>query len=163
MPRAGLVSALLVAVLAVGGCSASPRCPAGASCPASLPPGPAYLLTVNGHSVPAGRDDALPRIRVAPGQPLVIDVTVTMPRHTSITALWLGISAASYGFSHHRPAGLNPILAVSRKPMSAGPRTFRLRWRFPWHHRGALLLVSAWSSSRPSADVARPIATLTRT
>ena len=158
-----MVSALLLAVLGGGGCSASPRCPAGASCPASAGPRLTYVLTVNGHSVPGGRDGAAPRIRVRPGERLHIDVAVTLPGHVTVRTLWLGISATSYGFSHHRPAGLNPILAVSREPMRAGPHTFRLRWRFPRHERGALLLVSAWSSSQPSGDVAQPIATLSRT
>jgi hypothetical protein len=104
-----------------------------------------------------------PRIQVRPGQHVLIKVVVTLPRNIKVTALWLGISSGPYGFSQkHRPANLDPILARSRKTLTGGSHTFRLQWRIPEHRRGPLLLMSDWSSLQPSAEVAGPIASLSR-
>lgn len=160
--RASLVTALLLPLLAASGCSTSARCPPGASCPSS---GPrlTYVLTINGHSVPLTKNGEAPRIQVRPGQHVLIKVVVTLPRKIKVTALWLGISSGPYGFSQkHRPANLNPILAHSRETLTGGSHTFKLQWRIPEHRRGPLLLMSDWSSLQPSAEVAGPIANLSR-
>lgn len=160
--RASLVSTILLALPAAGGCSSTSRCPPGASCPSS---GPrlTYVVTVNGHSVPPVKNGEAARIPVRPGQQVRIRVAVTMPGNIKIRELWLGISAGSFGFSRkHRPANLNPVLAHSREALTGGPHIFTLQWRIPGHRRGPLLLMSDWSSLRPSAEVAGPIAWLAR-
>jgi hypothetical protein len=94
---------------------------------------------------------------------VLIKVVVTLPRNIKVTALWLGISSGPYGFTQkHHPANLNPILARSRETLTGGSHTFRLQWRIPEHHRGPLLLMSDWSSLQSHAEVAGPIANLSR-
>ena len=160
--RIGLASAFLLALLVASGCSATSRCPPGAPCPASLPR-LTYVLTVNGHAVPLVKDGEAPRIRVRPGQHVLINVSVTLPSNLKITALWLGISSGPSGFSRKAlPSGLNPILAHTRQALTGGPHAFTLQWRIPQHRRGPLLLMSDWSSPQPSQEVAGPIAWLAR-
>jgi hypothetical protein len=160
--RASLPTALLLPLLAASGCSASPRCPPGASCP-SAGPSLTYVLTVNGHTVSFPANGEAPRIRVRAGQQVRINVAVTLPRNLKLMALWLGISDGPYGFTQkHRPANLNPVLAHTQETLAGGTRTLSVRWRIPEHRHGPLLLMSDWSSSQPSAEVAEPIATLTR-
>ena len=94
---------------------------------------------------------------------MLVKVVVTLPRNLKVTALWLGISAGPYGFSQkHRPVNLNPILARSRETLTGGSHTFTLQWRVPEHRHGPLLLMSDWASVQPSAEVAGPIASLSR-
>lgn len=161
--RASVAAAFLLALLAAGGCSTSaPRCPPGASCPASEPR-LTYVLTVNGRNVPPVKDGQAPRVKVRPGQQVLIEVAVTVPGNTRVGALWLGISSGPFGFTReHRPASLSPILARSRQTLAAGPHTFTLKWRIPEHRPGPLLLMSDWSSTQPSAEVAGLIASLAR-
>lgn len=160
--RAALPTAFLLPLLAASGCSAFPRCPPDASCPAAVPR-LTYILTVNGHPVPLPKNGEAPRIRVRPGQQVRIKVAVTLPRNLKLIALWLGISAGPYGFTQkHRPTNLNPILAHTNETLTGGPHTFTVQWRIPEHRHGPLLLMSDWSSSQPSADVAGLIATLAR-
>lgn len=160
--RASVAAAFLLALLAAGGCTSAPRCPPGASCPASEPR-LTYVLTVNGHTVAPVKDGQAPRVEVRPGQQVLIEVAVTVPRNTRVEALWLGISSGPFGFTReHRPASLSPILARSRETLAAGPHTFTVEWRIPEHRPGPLLLMSDWSSSQPSAEVAGPIASLAR-
>jgi hypothetical protein len=159
--RASLVTAGLLPLLAASGCSTSARCPPGESCPSSGPQ-LTYVLTINGHSVPRTENGEAPRIQVRPGQHVLIKVVVTLPGSIKVTALWLGISSGPYGFSQkHRPVNLSPILARSRETLTGGSHTFTLQWRVPQHRRG-LLLMSDWSSVQPSAEVAEPIASLSR-
>jgi hypothetical protein len=160
--RAALVTAFLLPLLAASGCSASPRCPPGASCPA-VGPRLTYVLTLNGHSIPLPKNGEAPRIRVRPAQHVRIKVAVTLPRNIKLTALWLGISAGPFGFTQkHRPANLNPILTHTHETLAGGTHTLTVQWRIPEHRHGPLLLMSDWSSSQPSAEVAEPIATLAR-
>jgi hypothetical protein len=160
--RAGLVTALLLPLLAASGCSASARCPPGASCPSSGPQ-LRYVLTINGHSVPLTENGEAPRIQVRPGQHVTIKVVVTLPRNIKVTGLWLGISSGPYGFSQkRRPVNLDPILARSRETLTGGAHTFTLQWRVPEDRHGPLLLMSDWASVQPSAEVAGPIASLSR-
>lgn len=158
--RAGLVIALAVGILAAGGCGASPRCPPGASCPASGPR-VAFLPAVNGVTFAPRKDGHIPRFRVSPGEHLVIRVVVTVPRHVTLTALWFGISAGAWGSGPDGPTGMNPVLAHYALPLSAGSHTFGLTWRVP-RRRGSdsVILTYAWSSHQPDASVAGPIATL---
>ena len=159
--RTSLVVALAAGVLGVGGCSSSPRCPPGASCPA-IAPRVTFIPTINGKSAVLRKDGHVPSYRVRSGEHLIMRVTVTVPEHVRVTALWFGISTGTWGSGPKgRPIDMNPILAHYHQPLSAGSHTFGLRWHVPKRRSGArLYLVTAWSSHQPSASVAQPIATL---
>jgi len=157
--RASLAAAFLAGALAAGGCSSAVSC-AHASCPA-VAPQLTYLMTINGRSISIPKDGHAPRFRVRSGERLLITIAVTVPRHVRVTALWLGIATGPEGFGPNGPVNMHPILAHARQPLSAGPHAFGLRWRIPERDSGtSLLLVSAWSSHSPPADVVRPIAQL---
>lgn len=146
---------------AIAGCSSSPRCPPGASCPASVPR-VTFIPTINGQTAVLSKDGHVPQYHVRSGASLIVRVTVTVPKHVKITALWFGISTGTWGNGPKgRPAGMNPILARFLQPLSAGSHTFQLRWHAP-HRRPAtsLYLTYTWSSIQPPATVAGPIATL---
>lgn len=161
--RATLLAAALLSLFAAEGCSSASRCPSGASCPPPPLPSLTYALTINGRPVPLAKSGEAPRIHVQPGQQVLIKVAVTLPRNIKITTLALGISAGPFGFNQkHRPANLNPILARTHGTLTGGPHTFTLHWRIPQHRHGPLLLMSDWSSSHPSQEVAGPIAWLAR-
>jgi len=158
--RASLTTALVAGALAAGGCSSPPRCPPGASCPPSAPE-VAFTPTINGVTFPPRKDGHVPRFRVRPGEHLVMRVTVTVPRHVTITALWFGISAGSWGDGPNGPTGMNPVLAHYSLPLSTGSHAFGLRWRFPRGHAGtSLYLTFGWSSHHPDASAEGPIASL---
>jgi hypothetical protein len=53
--------------------------------------------------LPARKDGHVPRFRVRPAERLVMRVTVTVPGHVTITALWFGISADGWGDDPERP------------------------------------------------------------
>jgi hypothetical protein len=136
-------------------------CPPGASCPPPPPPKVTFATTINGRYTPRPKDGAPPSYHVRPGEYLLMRVAVTVPRHVRVTALWFGISVGSWGWGPKGPTGMNPILAHTRQPLSAGEHTFGLRWRIPAGRSGAsLYLVTNWSSHQPPASVARAIATL---
>ncbi len=159
--RTGLVTTLVAAVLAAGGCSAAPRCPPGASCPAAAP-AVTFVPTINGVSLAPRTDGHLPSYRVRPREHLVMRVAVTVPRNVKITALWFGISTGTWGSgAKGSPVGMSPVLAHYTLPLSAGSHTFGLHWRIPHRRPGtSLYLTYAWSAHQPSASVAGPIATL---
>lgn len=157
--RAGLAAAILAGVLAASGCSSSPSC-GNMPCPAAVPARLGYAITVNGKSASLHRNGHPPSFPARPGQRLHITVAVIVPRHTTVTALSLGISAHSYGGSPQHPIGVQPILAHSRQPLAPGRHTFGLRWRIPNEQPGtSLLLASIWATDQ--ADIAQAIATLT--
>jgi hypothetical protein len=116
------ISAVLIAVV---GCTSSPRCPPGASCPA-IAPRVTFIPTVNGVSFAPRKDGHVPRYRVRPGQTLVMRIAVTVPKHVTITALWFGISTGTWGSGPNGPIGMKPILAHYTLPLSTGSHTFGL-------------------------------------
>jgi hypothetical protein len=167
--RAALACVVLAGALAVIGCSPSSRCPPGAFCcppgafcPAPQPPRLAYVLTINGQSAAFAENSPLVSYPVRPGEQLLITVAVSVPRHLSLRALWLGISTGTWGNGPGgRPTGMKPILAHSRRPLAPGVHTFALRWRIPQGQSAdRLYLVSAWTSHRPPVSVAGAIAVL---
>ncbi len=125
------------------------------------PPRVTFATSINGGPASLAKDLTLPSYPVHPGEHLLVSVVVTVPRHVTVTALWLGICHDSWGLGPgHRPTGMNPILAHARQPLLAGAHTFGLRFRFPDGRAGASwYLCTAWLS-HPS-DVARAIAVLT--
>jgi hypothetical protein len=156
----GVVSIGFAAVATVAGCSSSPRCPPGASCPA-IAPRVTFIPTINGKTAALRKDGHVPRYRVGSGASLTIHVTVTVPKHVKVTALWFGISTGTWGSGPEgRPVGMNPVLAQFHQPLSAGSHTFDLRWHTPQHGPAtSLYLTYAWSSTQPPARVAGPVAT----
>jgi hypothetical protein len=152
--RASLVAVLVAGVFAASGCSSSPGCLPGASCPAPPLPRVQFIATINGKS-------AMPTYRVHPGEYLVMRVAVIVPKHLRITALWLGISHGTWGSGPKGPIGMNPILAQHRQPLSAGSHTFGLRWRVPDRRSDARpYLTFTWSSHQPFASVSGAVAQL---
>jgi hypothetical protein len=148
--RASLVAAVLAGVLAAGGCSPAPRCPAGASCPATVPFKVTFTVTVNGRVPSPSR--ILPRFSVRPAQLLAINVVVTVPKQARVSALWLGISVGGpLGPSPKGPTGVRPVLLHSSQVLTAGRHSFRLRWRTPAKARPGtrLYLAAEWASRQP--------------
>jgi hypothetical protein len=120
-----------------------------------------FIPTINGVSFAPRKDGHVPRVRVRPGEHLVMRVTVTVPRHVTITALWFGILADGWGDGPNGPTDMNPVLAHYTQPLSTGSHTFGLHWRMPHRRAGtSLYLTYGWSSHQPDASVEGPIATL---
>jgi hypothetical protein len=160
--RLSPVIAVLAGILTVGSCSSSPSC-ANMPCPATVTTRLMYVVTVNGRSASLSRHGTPPSFRVRPGQHLHITVAVTVPRHATVTALSLGISAHSFGGSPQHPLGVRPILARSGQQLATGRHTFGLHWRIPkgrlaGQPGASLDLVSIWSNDQ--GDNGESIATL---
>jgi hypothetical protein len=120
-----------------------------------------FIPTINGRSAAPREDGHVPAYQGRPGEYLAMRVTVSVPKHVSVTALWLGISGGTWGNGPNGPIGMNPILAHYRQPLSAGSHTFSLRWRIPQRRSGtSMYLTFAWSSQQPPASVAGPVAQL---
>jgi hypothetical protein len=147
--RASLVAVVLAGVLAAGGCSSSPRCPGGASCPAVVPFRVTFTVTANGR--PSSPSRNLPRLNIRAGRLVVINVVVSVPRRARVSALWLGISTGTVGGGPNGPTGVDPVLVHSRQMLTAGLHSFRLRWRTPTKARpgSRLYLAAAWASRQP--------------
>jgi len=147
--RASLAAAVLAGVLAAGGCSPAPRCPAGASCPATAPFRVTFTVTLNGR--PASPSRNLPRLDVRAGQLVVINVVMGVPGRARVSALWLGISTGTVGVGPNGPTGVDPVLVHSGRMLTAGRHSFRLRWRTPARARpgSRLYLAAAWASRQP--------------
>jgi hypothetical protein len=97
-----------------------------------------FIPTINGKAAVLRKDGHVPRYRVRSGESLMMRVTVTVPKHVRVTALWFGISTGTWGNGPKgRPIGMNPILAHYHQPLSAGSHTFGLRWGIPKHGSGA--------------------------
>jgi len=130
-------SFLAVAAIAVAvpiGLSAPSR-PAAWHHPLRFPFRLSFTVAVNGRSMvtplPGGRGP-FPSFAVAHGENLAINVAVSVPAHATVTSLWLGVTEGAYGVLRDgRPTGLSPILAHSRRPLTAGLHVFTLRWTVP--------------------------------
>jgi hypothetical protein len=160
--RASLAGALLAGVLAVGGCSSTRRCPAGAACPAAAPFKVMFTVTVNARVPSSSR--ILPRFSVRPAQLLAINVVVTVPRRARVSALWLGIATGGpLGPGPEGPFGVHSVLLHSSQVLTAGRHSFRLRWRTPAkaRPRTRLYLAAEWASRQaPAFDAAGLLAHL---
>jgi hypothetical protein len=126
--------------------------------PAVIPFSPSFTVRVNGQSGMHPQGGRIPRFAVSPGEQLRISIGVTVPAHTRVTALWLGVSGDVLG----TPRDMRPILARTRKPLIPGLHTFRLRWTVPVGlPRGTTrYLVANWEAEQ--ASVAQFIAELVR-
>jgi hypothetical protein len=90
---------------------------------------------------------------VIAGEPLKIDVGVTVPVGATVTALWLGVSRGTFGSTDTGPVGMDPILKRTRKVLEPGPHTFRLTWTVPAElgHATDLWLAAAYVGVLPVA------------
>jgi len=152
---------LATGVLVTGGCSRPPRCPPGALCPAAVPR-VTFTVAVTGQAAASRRNGQPPGYRVHPGEYLMMRVRVTVPDHVTVTGLWFGLSAGSWGSGRNGPAGMNRILAHYTQPLATGSHTFALHWRTAsrWALAAARYVTYTWSSHQPPASVSGPVAQL---
>jgi hypothetical protein len=142
------VAALAVAVpVALSGAGAPVR-----GHPAALPFRPSVTVMVTDvsrhHTVRPAAHVPQPLFAVSPGERLVIHVGVTVPRHATVTALWLGITGNLWGSGPGgRPVGMHPVLAHTRHPLRDGEHRFRFGWTVPaWMRAGnTRWLTMAWA------------------
>jgi hypothetical protein len=155
--RARIIAAVSGALLALAGIAVA--LPIGLSgpgrpaiVPERLPIQLSYAVTVNGQSrvsLPYGQ----PRFAVAPGENLVISVDVRIPAHVMVRAMWFGVDRGPYGLGTSGPIGVNPILALSRRLLTSGLHTFRMRWMVPAGFQSGTIrpLIAAWTGSHSGA------------
>lgn len=120
--------------------------------PAKIPFRPSVTVTVTDvsghHTVQPAAQVPQPLFAVSPGERLVIHVDVTVPRHATVTALWLGITGNVWGSGPGgRPTGMHPVLAHTRRPLRTGGHRFRFGWTVPaWMRPGnTRWLTMAWA------------------
>jgi hypothetical protein len=169
--RARIIGQVLGSLLAVAAIAvAVPISLSGQSTPPIARPGVvpfslSFTVRVNGQSGMHPQGRRIPRFAVTPGEHLRISIGVTVPAHARVTtltprvtALWLGVSRGVIG----TPSDMRPILAHTRKPLTPGLHTFRLRWTVPTGlPRGTTrYLVANWEAKQ--ASVAQIIAELVR-
>jgi hypothetical protein len=154
------VAALAVAVpVALGGAGTAPT----TSAPKAVRPGLLVTVVVNGQSRLSPKDGPSPSFTVSPGEHLRIHIGVIVPTDAKVTNLWLGVARGGFGSpgpDGQRPAGVRPVLAHTRKPLTPGLHTFRLSWTMPAQlPRGtSLWLVAAWGQQ--DASIGQAVAEL---
>jgi hypothetical protein len=126
------VAALAVAVpLAVTNRSGPPP----SMQPAPIPFQPSVTVRAKDASrrefLPVARRIPQPQFAVSPGERLVLTVTVTVPRHHTVTALWLGITGDIWGFGPAGNVGMHPVLVHSHRPLRPGAHRFTFSWTVP--------------------------------
>jgi hypothetical protein len=148
MALAGLAAVVALAVsipLATGGNKPGPM-----EVPPSSAPSVHFVVSVNGHH---GYHRGHTFV-VRPGELVTIDVEVTVPRHATVTALWLGISTGTYGVTHPRgtygnvdlrPIGIRQMLEHARQALRAGRHTFTLKWTAPVRQTAQVPLAGDWA------------------
>jgi hypothetical protein len=105
-----------------------------------------------------------PSRNLVPGERLTIKVGMTVPRRTTVTVLWLGISQGiitSPGLNGTRPAGMWPVLAHLRRAFTPGRRyAIRLKWTVPAEGLAAsAFLEASWSGAAPDEPGGPPVDT----
>lgn len=142
---AAITAAAIVIPLSLGGAAGSVNTGArravtgtslgsGPAAEKEAPPWP-WTVTVNGHArgalgTPINQSADVPLFDVAPGEKLTIAVTVTVPAHSTMTKLFLGITGDSAGVGPRGPIGMKPVLATASW-LAAGRHSFTLRWTVP--------------------------------
>jgi hypothetical protein len=114
-----------------------------------------FTVTVNGQTR-ARTKNGPPVFTLRPREHLSIGVGVLVHEHAKVTNLWLGITRGTLGSpgpGGRRPAGLQPVLAHIRGPLTPGPHAFRLAWTMPAHlpRGGSVLLGAGWE--QPDASI----------
>jgi hypothetical protein len=163
--RAQVIGAVSAPVLALAALAvAVPVALSGAGSPvrghpAVLPFRPSVTVTVTDvsrhHTVRPAAHVPQPLFAVSPGERLVIHVDVTVPRHATVTALWLGITGNLWGSGPGgRPTGMHPVLAHIRRPLRTGGHRFRFGWTVPaWMRAGnTRWLTMAWAFKDGEAE-----------
>ena len=159
--RCGVAAVTVALAAAAAGCSASPRCPPGASCP-PIVPRVVFTPAINGILAAPGKNGHIRSYQVRSGERVVVRLAVTVPAHLRLSALWFGISDGTWGSGPGgRPTGMRPILAHYSAPLPAGTHAFMVRWRIPRRPSGAsFYLTYAWTGSPPPASVSGAVAQL---
>ena len=167
----GLASGSLLAVGALAGVVPvvlGSRSGPPAAAPATVPFRLLFTVAVNHQSRVFPENGPPPSFTVTPGENLRLRIGVTIPADATVTTLWLGITGGvigSPGQSGERPAGMRPVLAHTRNPLTPGLHTFRLEWTVPAGFRHTvtpLLLAAAWATPQQDARVGEPVAGLVR-
>jgi hypothetical protein len=162
----GLVSGSLLAVaalaVAVPVVLSGPGTPPSASHPEIAPFRLSVTVAVNGRFKKTGSP---PSFTVTPGEHLRIQIGVIVPAHAKVTTLWLGVTKdgfSSPGRNGQRPAGMRPVLAHTRKPLTPGLHTFTLTWTMPAQLPSGttLWLVAGWTTRQEDASVGQGVAEL---
>lgn len=158
---AAVAAAIVVPLQVLGGASGH----APATPPEAVAPALTFIVTVNGQSRAYSHDAApplgsLPSFAVTRGADLAISVSATVPAPGSVTALWLGISAGSYGTGPNGPTGMSPVLARASGKVGPGTQTFTVHWTVPSGlPAGSTRLLTAYWAATDGAAVG-PIAEL---
>jgi len=163
----GLVSGCLLAVAAVVAAIpvalSGPAGPSPSARPASVPLGLSFTVAVNGQSRVFPGKGPQPRFTVTRSERLRIRIGVAVRAHTTVTALWLGVTTGvlgSPGREGQRPTGMRPVLAHTGQRLTSGRHTFSLTWTMPAHLPAGttLLLAAAWEQG--DAGIGQAVAVL---
>jgi hypothetical protein len=120
-----------------------------------------FTVAVNGQSRVFPKNGPPPSFTVSPGESLKIRIGVIVPAHARVTALWLGVARGAFGPGRDgRPIGVRPILAHTRRPLTPGLHTFRLRWTVPAALSDGTALVATWATKENQARAGQFIAEL---
>jgi hypothetical protein len=137
---------------------------AGLVSPGSSPVGPAHQsrpavwlpirVSAAGHTALVSGSGARPRFAIAAGRQVPITVQVTVPQGVRVRQLWFGIvTADTSALGPDGPTGWAAVLVRTTRPMTAGQRTFRLRWAAPGALRpgSTVYLMAYWAAGRSQA------------
>lgn len=120
----------------------------------SVSPELSYAVTVNGQTKAFSAGSlTVPRFAIAPGEDLTIILDVNVPAHTTMTALWLGITDGVLSPRPDGPANMNPLLAArAGAPLGPGVHRFTLHWVAPTTLRPGTSrqLAAEWAYSQSS-------------
>lgn len=139
---AAFLAAAAIAIAIPVSLSSASRQPAN---PPALIPQLSFTVMVNGQP---GARGTVPRFVIVPGEDITINVSVTVPAHTTVEGLWVGIASGAFGASQDGPSGVSPTLAArTRTPLAPGVRRFLLHWVVPagLPHGTSRLLVGSWA------------------
>ena len=94
-----------------------------------------WTATINGHVLEAlgtlpNQSANVPLFTVTRGEKLTIVVTITVPAHSTMTKLFLGITGDSAGIGPRGPIGMSPVLATAAR-LAPGEHKFTLHWTVP--------------------------------
>lgn len=126
--------------------------------PDTNPPRAVWLpirISVLGQTALIARPGSRPVFAVPAGRPVPITAQVTVPHGVRVRTLWLGISVTDRTSGGPAgPTGWASTLLRTTAPLTAGHRTFRLRWTVP----GALppgskvYLIAYWVAGRSAPE-----------
>jgi hypothetical protein len=118
----------------------------------------AFQVAVNGRPV-----SNLARVELAPGRPTRLQVRMTIPDGSRVTALYLGIGGTGGWGAGSAGQGLSPLLLHVTQPLASGAHDFTMQWVVP-RSAGPRFLVAIYDPTpRPGhhesgGEVARSVA-----